>query len=75
MLTILGITDDHAGMMRAPYAGSEASEIDERMVIQLFPGFAGNVNVPVNVAPAARRIWSPGCAAFRAVCRSPPAGT
>src|SRR5438445_538172 len=46
-----------------------------RIRISPAPGFAGSVNQPVYVAPAASRIVSPGCAWSRAACRSPPGGT
>ncbi len=38
-------------------------------------GLTGSRNVPLNRAPAARTISSPGCAAFSAACKSSPALT
>src|SRR5438067_10655191 len=61
--------------MRVPAGGRLLSGADVRMMIQLLPLFAGNVNDPVNVAPACRRSVSPGRALLRAACKSPPALT
>jgi hypothetical protein len=63
--------------MRDPSAGSAEFGVVVRMMIQceLSQGFAGRVNKPLNVAPAASLIVSPHVALFRAVCKLPPAGT
>jgi hypothetical protein len=61
--------------MRVPSDGRLVSGADERMTIHEFPLFTGKVNEPEKVAPACRRIVSPGCAALSAACRFPPAAT
>src|SRR5215468_8749126 len=57
--------------MRDPSGGSAEFGALVRMMIQceLSQGFAGSVNWPVNVAPAARATVSPQFALFSAVCR------
>src|SRR5438309_8842340 len=63
------------GLIRVPAGGRAESGALVRIRISPAPGFAGSVNQPVYVAPAASRIVSPGCAWSRAACRSPPGGT
>ena len=64
------------GVVRCPSAGGEASV---RTVIQALHGDARfllrSTKVPVNLAPGASRMASPGSARSRAPCRSPPAAT
>ena len=64
-----------AGVTRSASPGSVASGRSLRTVIMVSPVFTGSVKLPVKVAPGARRISSPGCAASSAACRLPPAGT
>jgi hypothetical protein len=63
--------------MRVVDDGSEESGVEVRMVIQSVEEVClfGKVMGPTNSAPASSCIVSPGRAAFRAACRSPPAGT
>ena len=63
-----------AGATRSPSAGSPAMEAG-RTMIRPPAGLFGSTKLPVNVAPLASAITSPGCAALSAACRSPPAGT
>src|SRR5688572_20849644 len=58
-----GIRAEWEGVRRVPAGGSSASLADVRMVIQFVdPAFFGSTKLPVNVAPALRRITSPGAA-------------
>src|SRR4051812_17339592 len=61
--------------MRAEGPGIAESGADDRMVIYVAPLLTGSTKLPENVAPASRRIVSPGCALSMAACRSPPAAT
>jgi len=63
--------------MRDPSGGNAEFGALVRMMIQcaLSQGFAGTVNWPVNVAPAASAIVSPQFALFNALCKLPPALT
>ncbi len=61
--------------MRTPAPGSEPVAADERTMMNVLPLFFGRTKLPVNVAPAWRRMVSPGTALFSAACRSPPALT
>jgi hypothetical protein len=63
--------------MRDPSGGKAEFGALVRMMIQcaLSQGFAGTVNCPVKVAPAARAMVSPQLALLSAFCKLPPAET
>src|SRR6266545_5602326 len=69
------MTEAKVGATRVPVAGSFASGAPDRMTIHPFPAFFGRVKFPANTAPGSSVITSPGCAAFSAACKSPPAAT
>ncbi len=62
--------------MREEEEGSRESAVEVRIVIHSEEEpLLGRVKVPMKEAPASNSIVSPGCAAFKAACRSPPALT
>src|SRR5215472_1115817 len=61
--------------MRVPGGGRLVSGADDRITMKADPLFARSRKLPVNVAPAASVMLSPGWAASIAACRSPPAVT
>lgn len=63
--------------MRDPSGGNAELGALVRIMIQwaLSQGFAGIVNTPVKVAPAARAIVSPQLALLSAFCKLPPEAT
>ena len=71
----LGIDAACAGVTRVPSSARLSSGADDRTVIQPSPSFLGSVKLPTNVAPGAMETTSPGCALFKAACRSAPAPT
>ena len=67
------LPDMLVGLTRTPEA---VGMFSPRTTIQPVPlPFVGNTKLPVNVAPLASTTSSPGCAASRVACRSPPAFT
>src|ERR671934_1885143 len=72
---IFGSSEAYAGVMRVAASGSDESLAAERIVMYVDPLFTGKTKLPMNVAPACKRIVSPGCALFSAAWKSPPALT
>ena len=70
-----GITPAYDGSIRVPGGGRAPSGAPVRRVIHPAPGLLGSTKGPVNFAPAASAMTSPGRALFSAACTSPPAGT
>src|SRR5262245_65906690 len=66
---------ENAGEMRTFAPGSAESCSLLRIVTYVEPACTGRTKLPRNVAPAWSSITSPGCAASRTACRSPPAAT
>src|SRR5262249_61963632 len=74
-VAMVGSAGAWAGVRRVPGGGGLVSGADDRITMKADPLFARSRKLPVNVAPAASVMLSPGWAASIAACRSPPAVT
>jgi len=62
-------------VIRVPGAGNVSSKAADRIVIHAEPDLFGRLKFPRKMALGCSAMTSPGCAAFSAVCKSPPAPT